>query len=522
MGTIRRYIKKGQYPIGAAGVPGDASALSVESRAISRFANIAGAFSAAEGRRIMKADEKSQTIAGEAEMKRLLNATWDTFDTNPKENDYLPAYKKTEKGFDSLIKGYTNKNAQTNLRLFREQNRPNWENSVNDAVLNRKRINAGARAIKNIEAIKSYDLSNPGEKLEAEGLIGQSGDVMRELGHSPDEVENWMAGALNSVENQEVYQQAQKLLAVKGFGAAQDWVMKQKHIDVDSKKGIISDIKFEASQNQLKLDQQIEKIEQDYVSKYHREQLSSNEVVANPFLPASRKLFWKNIVDAQTEERLNGEKERNWDKYDELQKMTKEYNDGVRTDEEEIRDEIGDAVKKKEITSTDGMKLLDRVKRTDDADEPMNRSDAKRGLGVLTDLESFEVEQAKKDDADLEEIREIRLAYQKKMDEFEQWIKGQEKLTDTDIQNKIKEMTQMETEEVVLNWFESLMRPKEGTPFFGRFFGTTEETALARKKAKAGVKEEGKEKSPYPEYPDAFLEDGVWKVKKDGKTYRIE
>jgi hypothetical protein len=37
-----------------------------------------------------------------------------------------------------------------------------------------------------------------------------------------------------------------------------------------------------------------------------------------------------------------------------------------------------------------------------------------------------------------------------------------------------------------------------------------------------GVKKEGGEKSPYPEYPDAFLEDGVWKVIKGGKKYRIE
>lgn len=31
-----------------------------------------------------------------------------------------------------------------------------------------------------------------------------------------------------------------------------------------------------------------------------------------------------------------------------------------------------------------------------------------------------------------------------------------------------------------------------------------------------------KEKSPYPEYPDAFLEDGKWKVIRNGKKYRIE
>lgn len=30
------------------------------------------------------------------------------------------------------------------------------------------------------------------------------------------------------------------------------------------------------------------------------------------------------------------------------------------------------------------------------------------------------------------------------------------------------------------------------------------------------------QKSPYPEYPDAFQENGVWKVMKNGKKYRIE
>jgi len=29
-------------------------------------------------------------------------------------------------------------------------------------------------------------------------------------------------------------------------------------------------------------------------------------------------------------------------------------------------------------------------------------------------------------------------------------------------------------------------------------------------------------KSPYPEYPDAFLEGGIWKVRRNGKKYKIE
>ena len=89
----------------------------------------------------------------------------------------------------------------------------------------------------------------------------------------------------------------------------------------------------------------------------------------------------------------------------------------------------------------------------------MNRSDVKRGLGIFDDLESFEIEQAKKEEPDLEEIREIRLAYQKKKDEFERWIKGQEKLTDTDIQNKVDQMTQLEAEGIVQSWFDKILNP---------------------------------------------------------------
>ncbi len=38
----------------------------------------------------------------------------------------------------------------------------------------------------------------------------------------------------------------------------------------------------------------------------------------------------------------------------------------------------------------------------------------------------------------------------------------------------------------------------------------------------SGQSQSGAQKSPYSEYPDAFQEDGVWKVVRDGKKYRIE
>ena len=46
----------------------------------------------------------------------------------------------------------------------------------------------------------------------------------------------------------------------------------------------------------------------------------------------------------------------------------------------------------------------------------------------------------------------------------------------------------------------------------------TDEKILEAAKKVAGKKQ----KSPYPEYPNAFLENGIWKVEVDGKTYRIE
>lgn len=209
------------------------------------------------------------------------------------------------------------------------------------------------------------------------------------------------------------------------------------------RNGLLNQRNFEAAQQKLEYDQQLEKIEINYLAKLKKEQLSEDELMAD--LEAGRidtDLYkeYANYVDAQTTERLKGESERDWDKYDELQGMVKDYGDGARTDERVVRDAISDAVKVQDITSTDGMKLLDRVKKSDDTDDPLNRSDVKRGLGVFGDLESAEISANK--DEPYETIRGIRLKYQKKKDEYENWIKSQDKLTGTDIQNKTAEMTE--------------------------------------------------------------------------------
>lgn len=187
--------------------------------------------------------------------------------------------------------------------------------------------------------------------------------------------------------------------------------------------------------------------------------------------------------------------------YENVNEAISDFRENRKTKDEAIDVLYGNL---KNISQEDGKQLLNRIYEIADPDSPMNRSDVKRWLGFLNDLESEEMRLARLDEADIEELKALRLKWTKKEDEFERWIKGQDKLTDTDIQNKIEQMTKIATEEITLDWFGKVMRAKETTPFFGRFFGTTEEMALAKKKAKAGIEKEGE--IPEPKTIEEFNE----------------
>lgn len=279
---------------------------------------------------------------------------------------------------------------------------------------------------------------------------------------------------------------AQAIMAQTGYQDAIEFVMAQD-IDVDIKKDIVGDIKFEASQQKLAYDKQVAQIDANYLIKLRKEQLSEDEVTADlqaGRIDADLAKEYFGYIDAQIEERLKGLKELNYDTYDRLQVMVEDY-DKDKVTQREVRKAISEATKRREITTTVAMKLRDRLATKDDPDDPMNRSDVKRGLGVFDDLERFEIEQAKKDEVGLEEIREIRLKYQKIKDEYERWIGSQEKLTEKIVQDKIEQMTEMETEGIVLSWFEKLMWSKGRRQLFGLV--GTEEERLAKKRAKAGI-----------------------------------
>jgi len=68
-------------------------------------------------------------------------------------------------------------------------------------------------------------------------------------------------------------------------------------------------------------------------------------------------------------------------------------------------------------------------------------------------------------------------------------------------------------------------KPIPFVPPFGGIYASPRATqAAGRRKPVESVTKlpTAKTKSPYPEWPDAFLEDGTWKVIRNGKKYRIE
>lgn len=173
----------------------------------------------------------------------------------------------------------------------------------------------------------------------------------------------------------------------------------------------------------------------------------------------------------------------------------------VTKDPQSITDEWLESLVKPDSLTWDDAEEFKKIR--DDSDEPLKTPRAQLYFNSLDKL--FD-----KRETDDEKRMNYDIANEKLVQFF--------KTTKTPTAKQAAEFYDDLIHPIVLNLFERLMWTKR-PQLFG-LVGTQEER-LAKKKAKAGV-EEGKEESPYPEYPDAFEEDGVWKVIRDGKTYRIE
>ncbi len=462
MARVSTNRSQNRYPVGTGQRQlsgGEISALTADPAA--GFVKTLGLISAAEGRRIMKADEEAQYIEGVAGMERLLNETFDTFDTNPNEADYKPAYDSVVKSFDGLIKGYSNKNAQSRLKLHIKKNAPNWENSVNDATLDRKRENSYARVENSIAGIKDLNLADVDDLADANKRVENGGAVMGSLGHTPEQVKKWKRENYENIKTQSIYNQAQNISATQGYEKAKEWVMKQK-IDVDAKKGIISDINFEASQQKLEYDKYVEKTEQDFLGKLRQEQLTEDEIMAST-LEVRRKEKWLGDIDAQAKERLEGKPTTDYETFDSISDMIDDYVDSERdpSKREEIEQAISDAIKSKKIPVSgeagNAITLRSRLSTMSDPSDIMSRSDVVGGMNTLKELKKLDIASATAtaegtDREKGQQVLDAHYKWQKKFNEYEKEIREGKDLTAEDVEKITQRMTQQQAEETAQGW----------------------------------------------------------------------
>lgn len=480
MAQIETYKTRKRIPTGAplAHLPTDTSELKAKTQFFGELSEIAFGI----GRKIEKADYTAQLNTGRASRASMLNALNESYRTNTKPDTYQPLLADTIKSMLSDIPPtISNRRAKEKLQQEIKLYTPKWEEEVQVKVWQRKKINIDA-AVDNAryQATQKLDPRDKTEYDEAMDLIAGAVKSMWEIGVPKEQIEMWTEESLYDFEKRKTLLNALDAAEIGRFDIAKRMV-ENSDLEPDEKNAIFSTIKRTAANKKLEYDSYVEKTEQDFVGKYDKEQLTTDEVI-NSNLSATKKLMWKRLVDAQVEARLSGEVELNWDTYDRLQSMVEDYDAG-NIEKEKVQEAISKEVGKT-IPTTIARSLRDRLAVKDDPNDPMNRSDVKRGLSFLEDLETAEINAANKKMADYKEIRGLRQKYRNKKNELERWIRGQEKLTDKDIQNKTDEMTQEEAKEITLTWFEQVILAKKSTPFFGRFTGTTEEEKLAKKKIK--------------------------------------
>lgn len=461
--------------------------------------------------RLNQIDIDNQLSAFEGNITEQYNTLLGELASNPEPSTYLAEYDKYTKSTMNQANALKSSQAKRAAQNWFTRRSGYWQRQVQNMALGRAEQNS--RAAISLAEIKAVEGRDP-ELINRPVTRGiTNGTIPKEYG------EEIILRTQKKIGIALMGDEALRISQSEGREKAIEWVMKQK-IDIDAKKGIVSDLNFEAAQQKLAYDKQLEQIEANYLLKLRQEQLSEDDITTD--LQVGKidtdlaKEYYK-LIDAQVEERLSGEVPLNVDAYDKLQTMVEDY-DEDKIDKDTVRKALSEAAGK-DISMTIYRSLRDRLAIKGKPDEPMNKASAKRAMSILTEMKTADMFWPEDmDDDDPEGKRQNLLRYLDLSKELEQWITANPEATDEQINDKVDTITQTIAERVALNWFERLMRPKETTPFW-RHFGTTEEAALARKEAKAGIV---KKESPYPEYPNAFEENGVWKVIRDGKKYRIE
>lgn len=501
MAEIETFQRRTGFPTGVGAEPissGDVSALNAPSRAVAQLADQGGEFATALGRKAFVAEGDAQALDGIAAVKSAMLAAGDSLDTNPNPDDY--SFDTTYKELDSIAKGIKNRRGRLEVEQYITANKPIWDNNLNDIKTKRRQDNAIAISDQWPSRIKDLDLTSIDGVLEAEKEIGDAGRARLDTGRfAPAEVEGWTENALGVIERQSVFQESLILASTEGTGAGEDYIM-GSGISTAEKKKVMSDYNFETARQAEALEAQIQQEENEIESRISQGQ-PADELINLSLMTADDKHKWRQREYAESARRAKGEEVVvNWDKYGDLQDVVNQYYNGE-ISKKDARDAVSDEAGKT-ITEAMAKKFYDDIDTTEDPDAPTNRASYRNADVLINDLtrEQFfwptdigeTPEEATKEEL-REGLRQNNITGLRIRDELRKWLETQEKEpTDEQVTEKVDELTQpfIENKIISLNWFEKLILAKEGTPFFGRFTGTTEEKRLATKKRKAGVEED--------------------------------
>lgn len=179
----------------------------------------------------------------------------------------------------------------------------------------------------------------------------------------------------------------------------------------------------------------------------------------------------------------------------------------IAKDPASVTDEYLNGLVKPNSLTWDDAEELRNIRDKDN--HPLKRTDFQRGLTTLEEIKDMQITIMKADDATAEELRDELLLHFRFKNDLEQWMTEKDRTTE-EIEKKVKSLTTGVVEEMVHEFWDI------SNIFWKERLLLAAIPKIGRKKAKPEVV------SPYPEYPDAFLEDNVWKVIRDGKKYRIE
>jgi hypothetical protein len=451
MGNVRVYYGEGAPPArGQISPAPPPSYLTQDERAAAGFGQALTQTGAMFLEHIQKVDVDNQLSEFEGSVTESYGTFLSELAQDPEPSMYLSKYKEyTDKVTKDNLETIKNPAARRAAKNWFKKQSASWSSQVQDKATSRVMKNAeDALELAEYRAVQNRDpelINREATRALQNGIIG----------------ENEAALILEQSHNAIAYGEINDLIRVNPEAALAE-IEASPMITTEQKRQLEyyanRRIRQLEAQEKLAQDKQTEQIEIGYLARLKKEELLEDDLMAD--LQAGKidtDLYkeYSNYVDAQVRERLKGkEPEPNFNVYDSLHKMVTDFQNGITTDERKIRDNISDAVKKGDITWSNGTSFLTNLRRAKDPEDPLNRTSAKRALGFLTELKNndfFWPDDAKNK---YEGKKQNGIKHLKLSNELEQWITANPDATDDEITEKADKLTQPFIEQQVTSRLE--------------------------------------------------------------------